>query len=114
MKTVFFCVCLLLLSGCGERAVVPLATRRTAPALKEATPPPSSLSEVKADEQIFTDRYNPPAEITGNTWVERQTQKAEQLESLRAYAAQADPDDPFALTEARIEALSQHDELVFQ
>jgi len=49
-----------------------------------------------------------------NSWMQRRVRKEEQLKSLRDYAARANPDDPFALTEEEIEALSKVDDLLIQ
>lgn len=56
--------------------------------------------------------YDPPAEVTGDSWMQREADKAEVVKRLRAYAAQADPDDPLALSEKRLEELLKSDDLV--
>ena len=42
--------------------------------------------------------------------MQRQLQMEEQVKRLRAYAAKAGPDDPFALTEKQIEAFSKRED----
>jgi hypothetical protein len=59
-------------------------------------------------------RSDPPAEVEGTGWLERETRKGELIRSLREYAARAGPDDPFALSEERIKALETQDGLVIQ
>ena len=53
-------------------------------------------------------------EETGGGWVDQAARSQEQIQGLRRQAAQAAPDDPFALSEERIDALSkQHDVILY-
>lgn len=98
-----------LLAGCGEGGVRQPKPRDALPALNES-PPAVPVSQLSGWPSAQTQDI--PAEITGDGWVQRQVQMEEQVKSLRAYAAAADPDDPFALSEKRIEAFSKLDDPV--
>ena len=52
------------------------------------------------------------AEAVG--WLQRQAENAEQLARLREYAAKAAPDDPFALSEKRLEELAKRQDLIIE
>jgi hypothetical protein len=109
MKTVHYLFGLLLLAGCGGDEARP-PTRHDYPALDESPPPPPPPLDVSApSEQPSARPSEPPAEVTGDGWVQRQEQKAELVKRLREYSAKAAPDDPFALTEEQIKAISKHD-----
>ena len=108
MKTCCYLLGIMLLSGCGEGDVHTPENSRTPPVLSEEQPPPSPVSDDDG-QPAEVDRDNPPAMITEDGWVQRQLQMDEQVRSLREYAAKADPDDPFAMTEAEIEAFSKLD-----
>ncbi len=49
----------------------------------------------------------PHVTIAPEGWVQRQLQMEDQVRRLREYAAKADPDDPFALTEKEIEEFAK-------
>lgn len=110
--TVFVGLCLLV--GCGrehKRAGLPRAVGE----VEERRVDEEPLEAVPIRELVFTPRPDPPAEITEEkSWPQRQAELAEQLNRLREYAAQAEPDDPFAMTEERIEELAKREDLVIE
>jgi len=112
MKTFCFCLSLLLLAGCGERDVRQSKSRGVYPALDESPPPPLLPDSGSSGQpEAVPEPKAPSAEVVEDGWVPRQFRKEEQLKRLREYAAKAPPDDPFALTEKEIEALSKLDNL---
>ena len=111
MKTLFFCLGMLLLAGCGRDDVGQPTPRVLYPALNESPPPPSpTVSDTS--EQPLAKPAPPPAEITLESEYQRETYKVDLLKSLREYAAKARPGDPFALAEKEIEELSKRDEII--
>lgn len=53
-------------------------------------------------------------EEVGGGWVDQAVRSQEQIQGLRSQAAQAAPDDPFALSEEAIDALSkQHGVILY-
>ena len=110
---------LLLLSGCGRGDNVAAALPDDLPAVsliaslsQEEVPPPPPDSDVFSEEPSVMPQV-PPGEILGDSWMDRQRQKAELLKGLREYAAGAAPGDPAALTEKEIEALSKLENIEF-
>jgi hypothetical protein len=106
MKTVLFCLGMLLLSGCERDDVSQSKPRVYYPALNESPPPPPPPSS-DTSEQPLAEPDAPSSEITGDSGFQRETEKADQVKRLREYAAKADPGDPFAMTEKEIEAFSK-------
>lgn len=110
MKNVFICLGLLaLFTGCGKGDARPPGVLGVYPALNES-PPPLLLSVPDSSGPSSAESVDSPARvITGDGWMQRQTEMAEQVKRLRAYAAQAKPGDPAALTEEQIRAFSKLD-----
>ncbi|NLE42992.1 MAG: hypothetical protein GX615_14365 [Lentisphaerae bacterium] len=105
----------LLFAGCDRGE----PRRKTAvyPALDESPPPPMPEEEVVLGEVEDADEEPESGyavEETGGGWVDQAARSQEQIQGLRRQAAQAAPDDPFALSEERIDALSkQHDVILY-
>lgn len=107
MKAAYFMIGMMLLAGCGADDARQAERRVVYPALDESPPPQAPAAD--ASEQPVAKTDDPPAEIVREGWVQRQVQKAEQVKQLREYAAKAEPDDPFAMTEKEIEAFSKRE-----
>jgi hypothetical protein len=113
----FFCLLgLLVLAGCGDERVVRQPTRRVVyPALNESPPPPPPPMPTPPHPPMPVSNASPvPAKpdephvtIAPEGWVQQHLQMEEQVRRLREYAAKADPDDPFALTEQEIEEFAK-------
>jgi hypothetical protein len=105
----------LLLTGCGEAERRQDGPRAVFPALNVSPPPPMlPAEEPSGSKPQPVAPAAPPAAIAEEGWVQRQVRKEEQIKQLRAYAASADPDDPFAMTGERIKALEAGDDFEFQ
>ncbi len=108
---VFALLAVVVLVGCGRResgARVKASPRIAYPPL-DASPPPRMPGESESAEvSAKTDQNDGWIERVEDSWMERQVSIQEQIRGLREYAAQADPDDPFALTEAEIDALAEN------
>lgn len=107
--------CAAMIAGCGPspatdgRAQYPALNASPPP---PAPPPPDTASlpmpvRVQADPDA-----PPPAVIREDSWSQRQMEKEEMVKALRKYAAEADKDDPFALTEERIQALASREDVI--
>ena len=115
MKILFLALCLLCVTGCGQRHAPPPKSRLVYPALNESPPPPMPPEPVRSAE----DTVAPVLEASvgrevSDDLLERQLQKEEQIKGLREYAAKAAPDDPFALSKQEIDALSKIDGLLIE
>jgi hypothetical protein len=97
------------LAAAGCRREAPLA--RPVPAPEAPPAQPAADAAGQAGQAVFY-QSDPPARVAGDGWLERETRKTEQIRSLRDYAAQAAPGDPFALSEERIKELEKLDGLV--
>ena len=105
---------LALVAGCREdapRQPDPRAARAAPPQAKSLTSPAADASSGQTQEPEADGAGAPPL-ITGESWMQRELSKQEHLRLLREYSAKADPDDPFALTEEKINALSKLDDVV--
>lgn len=108
----FFLVSFCMLIGCGREAQRSDRPNSAADTPSEAVPLPDSAP---VRELSFARPPDPPAEITDEkSWPQRQADNAEQLQRLRDYAAKAAPDDPFALSEKRIEELAKRQDLIIE
>lgn len=147
MKTLCFCLAVLLISGCREEkdksqqnarhefpglTESPLppppmdsgvaasgsavynshkAVRHRSAMVRESASPTSSTGNVPAT--AFTQHSREPEPpstvIMGDSSFDREMEKMDQVKRMREYAAHADPDDPFALTEEEIEVFSKLD-----
>ncbi|MDD2599959.1 MAG: hypothetical protein PHO37_12155 [Kiritimatiellae bacterium] len=117
MKNSVLLISLILLSGCGKKSPPTRAASYAYPALNESSLPPAPPRVGReAFESNTTDSEAPPAsvEIRVSSGLQMEFEKQELLKSLRDYAAKADPGDPFALTEAEIEAISKLDDPMLQ
>lgn len=99
------CLVVLLLAGCGKDDVVQPKPRLVYPALNESPPPLPPASDAAVQPQ--SEPAPPPAEVREDSAFQWESDKADLVKSLREYAAQARPGDPFALTEKEIEELSK-------
>lgn len=100
------CLVLLLAGGCDQGSVRPPARRgHPYPAMNEAPPPapPPLPASRKLDEVDPSPSKDPPAVVLDDFQL-RERLMDEQVKTMREYAAQADPDDPFAMSEEEIEA----------
>ncbi|MGI5869277.1 MAG: hypothetical protein ACOX9C_07530 [Kiritimatiellia bacterium] len=102
---------LFLFAGCGDE---PQSRTATYPPLDESPPPPMPEETVAPDD---VEDEEPGSGLTikatGDGWVDQTARSQGQIQELRRQAAQAAPDDPFALSEEDIDALSkQHGVLV--
>lgn len=104
------CLGVALLTGCGKGEGHPSGHRVEYPALTESPPPPL-LPEAEFPEPPVEE---PVAQIPAveNEQMKSHLQKEDQIKGLRKYAAQAALDDPFALTEEEIDALSKADDVL--
>ena len=109
MRTLLFCLGLLLLAGCGKDDAGQPVPRVLYPALNESPPPPAPPMQTASDssEQPLAKPEAPPSVITPDSTFQRETDKLDVLKSLREYAAKAHPGDPFAMTGKEIEAFSK-------
>lgn len=89
-------------AGCGPSAAEVRHARY--PALDESPPPPPppAPEELAAPPQPEA----PKAIVLEDSWSQRQREKEELVDGLRKYAAEADKDDPFALSEEQIQELA--------
>jgi len=110
MRASLLLVGVMLAAGCGDSADRQPKPRVVYPALNESPPPPSPGEDAEEASEVAPS--DPPAEVNEEGWFQRQAQMDEQIQRLRDYAARAEPDDPFALTEKEISELSKRDELV--
>ena len=93
----------LLLSGCGNnRAPQPKA--HNFPALNESPPP---VMPKLAEQPPPLLPPPPQGTILGDGWLERQLRHEAIIQSLRDYAANADEDDQFKLSEEAISELEK-------
>jgi len=120
VKNCALMACLILLSGCGQESTPPSSTRvgYAYPALNESSLPPAPPrigAEEAYDSNTHASEPPPaPAEIRASSGLQMELDKQELIKDLRDYATRAAPDDPFALTEAEIEAISKLDNPMFQ
>ncbi len=105
----------LLFVGCDRGE----PRRKTAvyPALDESPPPPmpeESMASGGAEASDEASASGYAVEETGGGWVDQAVRSQEQIQGLRRQASQAAPDDPFALSEEAIDALSkQHGVILY-
>lgn len=122
MRSLWFCLGILLFMGCGKSDVRPSKAYGGYPALNESPPPPL-LPESRFRREIAAAPVSPApaaapvsmdaaAEETGDGFMAQTLRKEALLQSMREYAAQAGTNDPFALTEKEIDELSKLDELI--
>lgn len=111
MKILFLMLAISLLVGCGGEST-PASVAKAAyayPALNESSLPPAPPQAKGPDDPIPPEPPAIPMELTDNGGLQMEIEKMELIEHLRAYAAQAGPDDPFAMTEEDIEEFSKLD-----
>lgn len=83
------------------------------PALDESPPPPAPPAEALVEEvPAAPETAEPPSVIAEDSWSRRQREREELVSGLRKYAAEAGPDDPFALTEEQIQALAAREDVI--
>lgn len=116
MKNIYLLIGLALLAGCGKEntPAIEVKVHYVYPALNESSLPPAPS---QAEAPITHNPSELPATlvtIKGRSGLQIEIGKIELIERLRAYAAQADPDDPFALTEEAIEAFSKLNNPILQ
>ncbi len=111
MKIRYFCLGILLCAGCREDPAPRTESRAVDPELIDAP----ATSPASGTNRVFKTLLKravaePPSEITGGGALQQEMEKMDQVRRLREYANQADPDDPFALTEKEIEEFSLQDD----
>ena len=102
MKQILFfnmVLILLLLTGCSKKE-------------EELVLDDSDEWESQDSATFYYDASEVAVEID-SSYLRQREHFEEQIESLREYSKNADPDDPYALSEERIEALSQNTDLMF-
>ena len=114
MKTICLFLGLALVAGCGKDARRQPDRRavKAAPPHAEALPSPAAETSSGHTQEPEADGAGAAPLITGESWMQRELSKQEHLRLLREYSEKAEPDDPFALTEEKINALSKLDEVV--
>lgn len=136
MKNFSLIIAAMLLAGCGRESTPPATAKAqyAYPALNESSLPPAppqagSSVDIGGNQQqdrvrtkiaANSNQHLPtgptpiPAEITGSGGLQIEIDKMEQIKQLRAYAAKAGPDDPFAMTEEEIVEFSKLDNPILE
>lgn len=112
---VLLLACVWSLSGCGDLNESGASRRRAYPPLDAAPPPPlvpyvatentPPMLVKRSGTNTMRTEWTPDQEL-----YQKRRILEEQVASLRAYAARAGADDPFALTEEEIRALEERGE----
>lgn len=106
MRTLLFATLLLLpLYGCQREPERASRTRTGYPALDESPPPRCPPAPTVSAGKAEAEAADSMSRAAGpDDFMQRERLQEQQVRSMREYAAQADPDDPFAMSEERIEA----------
>ncbi|NLB70115.1 MAG: hypothetical protein GX804_10635 [Lentisphaerae bacterium] len=115
MKQILFfnmVLILLLLTGCSKKKEAPEEAPDIDEQEEELVLDDSDEWESQDSATFYYDASEVAVEID-SSYLRQREHFEEQIESLREYSKNADPDDPYALSEERIEALSQNTDLMF-
>lgn len=111
MKNFRLALGLILLAGCGREGTQEGVAKAAYdyPALNVSSPPPAPPRAEGAVAPIPPEPPAIPTEISDSSGLQMEVEKLELIERLRAYAAQAEPDDPFAMTKEEIDEFAKQD-----
>jgi len=105
-------LCLLCLLGCGKNGNRQHKQRIVYPALTESPPPPVPVTAKSVDEPAEESDFPIPSTAPVEaSWMEKVVKKETIIKNLKEQSSLSKPDDPFALSEEDIEALSKIDNL---